>query len=230
MLASDSWDTDFAVGQDGSDLALWLRRPGSNIDGDPAFVVPGVLQPHRWTSVSVIVRRGDLRVDVAGRTRLTARLSADFARPWGAGRIALGDEVHGGGPWPGQIRLARVTTPGHAVNYVRPGRLAIPSSFLYLPDHVEPFPPMGRTSGFTPGSTSVSFLPFGFLVVLAARRPMRVVPATLLAAVFALALGAGKFLFYSGHGRQYRRAAGRRAARGAHSGVASPCQADRPTK
>jgi hypothetical protein len=199
MLASDSWDTDFAIGQDGSDLALWLRRPGSNINGDPAFVVPGVLQPHQWNSVSVIVRRGDLRIDVAGRTRLTARLPADFAQVWGPGQIALGDEVHGGGPWQGQIRLARVSTQRHAVDYVRPGRLAIPSSFLYLPDHVEPFPPMGPQQWLYAALDLVSFIPLGFLVVLAARRPMRIVPATLLATVFALALGAGKFLFYGRH-------------------------------
>jgi hypothetical protein len=199
MLASDSWHTDFAIGQDGSDLALWLRRPGSNINGDPAFVVPGALQAHRWNSVSVIVRRGDLRIDVAGRTRLTARLPADFARVWGQGRIALGDEVHGGGPWQGQIRLARVSTPDRAVDYVRPGRLAIPPTFLYLPDHVEPFPPMGRQQWLYAALDLVSFIPLGFLVVLAARRPMRIVPATLLVTVFAVALGAGKFLFYGRH-------------------------------
>lgn len=199
MLASDSWHTDFAVGQDGSDLAIWLRRPGSDINGDPAFVIPGALQPDRWTSVSVIVRRGDLRVGIAGRIRLTAHLSPGFARTWGAGQIALGDEVHGGGPWPGQIRQARVTAAGHAVDYVRPGQLAIPPSFLYLPDHIEPFPPMNRDQWLYAGLDLLSFLPFGFLVVLAARRPSRVVPAILLAAVLALALGAGKFLFYGRH-------------------------------
>ncbi len=199
MLASDSWHTDFAIAQDHSDLAVWLRRPGSNINGDPAFVVPGALQPHQWNSVSVIVRRGDLRINVAGRTRLTARLPADFARTWGPGRIALGDEVHGGGPWQGQIRLAWVSTPDHAVDYVRPGELAIPSSFLYFPDHVEPFPPMGRQQWLYAALDMLSFIPFGFLVVLAARRPMRVAPATLLATVFAVALSAGKFLFYGRH-------------------------------
>jgi hypothetical protein len=199
MLASDSWHTDFAIGQDGSDLALWLRRPDSNINGDPPFVVSGVLQPHRWNSITVIVRRGELRIDVAGRTRLTAHLPADFARVWGQGRIALGDEVHGGGPWQGQIRLARVVTPDHAVDYIRPGKLAIPASFLYLPDHIEPFPPMGRQQWLYAALDLVSFIPLGFLIVLAARRPMRIVSATLLATVFAVALGAGKFLFYGRH-------------------------------
>ena len=106
MLASDSWDTDFAIGQDHSDLMVWLRRPGSDINGDPPFVLHGVLQPQRWNSVELILHRGDFRIDVGGRTRLTAHLPADSPRVWSPGQIALGDEVHGGGPWQGQIRLA----------------------------------------------------------------------------------------------------------------------------
>lgn len=199
MLASDSWHTDFAITQDGSDLAVYLRRPGSDINGDPAFVIPGALRPDRWNSVSVRVHQGELRIDVAGRTRLAARLPAGFARLWGPGQIALGDEVHGGGPWPGQIRLARVTTAGHSVDYVRPGQLAIPSSFLYLPDHIEPFPPMNRNQWLYAALDLLSFVPFGFLVALAARRPRRVVLAGLLTVLLAVALGAGKFLFYGRH-------------------------------
>ena len=77
MLASDYWDTDFAIGQDHSDLMVWLRRPGSDPNGDPPFVIRGVFQPQRWTSVDLILLRGDLRIDVGGRTRLTEHLPAD---------------------------------------------------------------------------------------------------------------------------------------------------------
>ena len=132
MLASDDWDTDFAIGQDHSDLMVWLRRLGSDANGDPPFVIRGVLQPQRWTSVDLILVPGDLRIDVGGRTRLTEHLPAHSLRTWGQGRIALGDEVRGGGPWQGQIRLARVRSPGYAVDYVRPGALSIPVSYLYL--------------------------------------------------------------------------------------------------
>src|SRR5690348_16438098 len=103
MLASDSLHTDFSIEQANSDLMVWLRRTGSNIDGDPAFVLPGVLQAQRWNSVAVILRRGDFRIDVDGRTRLTEHLPADSTQTWSPGQIALGDQVHGGGPWQGQI-------------------------------------------------------------------------------------------------------------------------------
>src|SRR5689334_4381293 len=44
MLASDFWNTDFAVGQDRSDLLVWLRRLGSDANGDPPLAVDRVLR------------------------------------------------------------------------------------------------------------------------------------------------------------------------------------------
>lgn len=199
MLASDYWDTDIAIGQDHSDLVVWLRRAGSNANGDPPFVIRGVLQPQQWTSVDLRLLRGDLRINVGARTRLTEHLPADSLQAWSQGQIALGDEVHGGGPWQGQIRLAQVRTPGHAVDYVRPGALSIPASYLYLPDHIESFPPKDLKSWLTVFLHMLTFIPVGFLIVLARRLPVRPVPATLLAAALALALAAGKFLFYGRH-------------------------------
>jgi hypothetical protein len=198
ILASDDWDTDFAIGQDYSDLIVWLRRTGSDPNGDPPFVIRGVLQPQRWTSVDLMLQRGDLRIDVNGRTRLTEHLPADSLQVWGQGRIALGDEVLGGGPWQGQIRLARVRSPGYAVDYVRPGALSVPVSYLYL-DHIEPFPPRGPKAWLTAFFHMLSFIPVGFLIVFARKPPVRPVPATLLAASLAVVLAAGKFLFYGRH-------------------------------
>ena len=64
MLASDFWTTDFAIGQDRSDLLVWLRRPGADANGDPPFAVRGVFLPRRWTSVDVLLRRDGVRVDI----------------------------------------------------------------------------------------------------------------------------------------------------------------------
>jgi hypothetical protein len=139
------------------------------------------------------------RIDVGGRTRLTEHIPADSLDLWGQGQqIALGDEVHGGGPWQGQVRLAQVRTPGRAVDYVRPGALSIPASYLYHPDHIEPFPP-SRDQWLTVFLDMLSFIPLGFPIVLARRPPMRPIPATLLAAALAVALAAGKFLFHGRH-------------------------------
>jgi hypothetical protein len=45
----------------------------------------------------------------------------------------------------------------------------------------------------------LSFIPLGFLIVLPGRPPVRLIPATLLAAAVAVLLGAGKFLFHARH-------------------------------
>ena len=199
MLASDFWNTDFAIGQDHSDLLVWLRRPGSNGNGDPPFVVEGVVQPQRWNHVGVMVQRNHITIRVEGRRRLAERLPPDSLGVWGPGQIALGDEVHGGGPWQGRILHAEVRTSAHAVDYVQPGALSIPRSYLYLPDHVESFTPMDTEDWLHALLHLLSFIPVGFLIVLARRPPVRPVPATLIAAVLAVVLAGGKFLFHARH-------------------------------
>lgn len=200
MLASDYWHTDFAVTHDHDNLLVYLRRPESDANGDPAFVIGRILRPKQWTSVNVMVRQGDVRIDVDGKTELTEHLPAVGVRTWSQGQITLGDEVHGGGPWQGQIRHAQVSTSGYTVDYVRPGKLTIPRNYWYLPDHIEPFPPpMNREEWLSAVLNVLSFIPLGFLIVLARRQPMGPVPATLLAAALAGALVAGKFFFDGRH-------------------------------
>jgi hypothetical protein len=199
MLASDYWHTDFAIGQDGSGLGVWLRRPGSDANGDPPFVIGGVFGPRRWVTVDVTLRRGQVRIGVDGATRLRASVPGNAVRDWGPGQVALGDEVHGGGPWRGRIRVAEVRTPRYDVDYVRPGALSIPESYLYLPDHIEPFPPAGTFKWLTVFLDMLSFIPVGFLIVLARRPPIHPMAVGLLGVAIVLLLAAGKFLFHSRH-------------------------------
>jgi hypothetical protein len=199
MLASDFWHTDFAIGQDGSDLLVWLRRPGSDANGDPPYAVASVLRRHGWNSVNVVLRRDRLRIEVGGRTRLAEQLPPGATGDWDAGQIVLGNEVQGGGPWLGRIRQAEVRTPGAVVDYVRPGALSLPESYLYLPDHVEPFPPQNLEQWVLAFLDLLSFVPVGFLIVWSRRPPLTPAAAALLGAVLALVLGAGKFLFHARH-------------------------------
>ena len=199
MLAGNFWTTDFAIVQDHTALLVYLRRPGSDANGDPPFAVDRLLQPQRWNSVDVILQHDDIRIAVDGPTRLTEHLPADSSRVWGQGQIALGDEVHGGGPWQGKIRLAQVRTASHVVDYVRPGALSIPKSYFFFPDHVLPFPPTGKQQWMDVLLDMVSFIPVGFLIVWARRPPVRPVVATVLAATLAVLLAAGKFLFHARH-------------------------------
>jgi len=198
MLASDFWNTDFAIGQDHSDLLVWLRRPGSDANGDPPFVVHRIIRAQRWNSVYVMLQRDEIHIYADG-IRLTGHVPVDSARVWEQGQIAFGGEVHGGGPWEGKISQARVRTPGYTVDYVHPGALSIPRSYLYLPDHIEPFPPTSLDQWLLVLPDLLSFIPVGFLIVWTRRPPVRLLPATLLAAVLAVMLAAGKLLFHQRH-------------------------------
>jgi VanZ family protein len=199
MLARDFWHTDFAVGQSHSDLLVWLRRPGSDANGNPPFTIKRVIRSQQWNTVDVAIRAACIRIDVDGRRRLTEALPVGSLNAWGPGQLALGGEVHGGGAWQGAIRQAEVRTPGHTVDYLRPGALSIPVHFLYLPDHVAPFPPLGSGEWIALCLHLLSFIVVGFLIVLARKPPIRAVPATGLAAAFAVLLAAGKFLFDGRH-------------------------------
>ncbi len=199
MLAQDFFTTDFALVQDDSDLLVYLRRPMSDANGDPPFAIDGILRSKRSNSVDVVMRHGTLRIAVDGHVRLIEHVPADSAQTWGQGRIALGDEVDGGNPWQGTIRLAQVRTAGHIVDYVRPGTLSIPETYFYFPDHVLPFPPKGEQQWLDVFLDMMSFVPVGFLIVWARRPPVGALPATALAAVLALVLAAGKILFHGRH-------------------------------
>jgi hypothetical protein len=199
MLARDYWHGDFAIGQDGSELLVWLRRPGSDANGNPPFVVRGALHANRWNRIELVVRGDQLRIVVSGGKDLVDRLPDDALGTWGAGQIALGDEVHGGGPWRGRIRQAEVRTPGWFVDYTRPGALSIPARYFYLPDHLAPFPPEGKGEWEALVLHGMSFMVVGFLIAGTRRPRVRVPPATALALLFASALGAGKFLFHGRH-------------------------------
>lgn len=199
MLASDFWNTDFAIGQDRADLLVWLRRPGSDANGDPPFTVSGVIRPQRWNSVDVLLQPNQISVRVDDITRMTEHLPADSLQSWSPGQISLGDEVHGGDPWQGEIRLAEVRAPGLAIDYVRPGALSIPASYLYLPDHIEPFPPSGLEQWLIVFLDMLSFIPVGFLIVMARKPPVHPLLAAAVGAALAVVLAAGKFLFHARH-------------------------------
>ena len=199
MLADDYWRADFVIGQDHDELLVWLRRAGSRGNGAPPFVVPGVFRPHRWVAVRLRVDGEALRVEVDGATRLAKPLPAGSLRRWPDAHLALGHAIHRGGPWQGEVRRAVVRTQGQAVDYLRPGALVVPERYLYLDDHVLPFPPPTKAEWAILLLHLGSFVLVGFLVVMARRPPVRVLPATLAATGLAVALTAGKFLFHGRH-------------------------------
>lgn len=199
MLGSDFWHVDFAIAQERSDVDVWLRRPGSRVNGAPPFVIAGVITPGRWISMDVTARSGRLSISVDGRTRLTSRIPAGGLRSWSQGQVALGGDVQDSFPWQGQIRVAEVRAPGYTADYMRRGALSIPTSYLSVPGHIEPFPPVTARQWLLALVDLLTFIPAGFLIAWSRRPPISPVPATVLAGALAVLLAAGKFLFSARH-------------------------------
>jgi hypothetical protein len=199
LLGSDTWHADLGIMQTRAALSVRVLRPGSNDVGWPQFVVRKVLQPGQWSTVDVLLGHGHIRIAVDGTTRLDQPIPGNTVQRWGPGQISLGDAVHGGTPWQGQIRLAEVRTGSYAVNYIRPGALSIPRSYWYVPDHIEPFPPISTDQWLLAFVDLLTFIPAGFLIVWSRRPPLHPAFATLIAAALAVALAAGKFLFADRH-------------------------------
>ena len=198
ILASNFWRTDFAIGQNGPDLMVWLRRPGSDLNGGPPFAIPGVISARRWNTVDVVVQHNEVHIVCDGSTKLAEHLRPGLGKDWGPGQVSLGNEVHGGGSWHGTIRIADVSSGAFSVDYVRAGTLSVPTRYFYFPDHVIPFPP--SSEGWIDFTADMSsFVPVGFLIVYARRAPLRPVWAALWAALLAVILAAGKFLFHGRH-------------------------------
>src|SRR5690606_29530607 len=158
------------------DLMLWLRRDGSTVDGTPAFTVHDAFVPGRWTTVRVTVNARTVRVDVDGTTRVSTLIPDGSLRTWTAGRIVLGDEVNGGRGWRGGSGRAEVATPEVSVDYVSPGTLSVPRTYLHLPDHVAPFPPTHGAEWAILAMHLASFVPVGFLLAWSRRPALRPPP------------------------------------------------------
>ena len=133
MLASDFWHTDFAIGQDHADLLVWLRRPGSDGNGDPPFTLHGVIQPQRWNNVQVILQRTAIRIDVDGTPRLSQHLGPGRLRrrlEWRADRSGWR------GPWRRPLMARRNWSRGrhHLARHrrLRPAGRPVDTRALFL--------------------------------------------------------------------------------------------------
>jgi hypothetical protein len=149
--------------------------------------------------VDLILNGGAIRIIVDGRTQRTKQLPPGTVATWGPGQLALGGAVHGGWNWQGEISQAEVITGSHAINYLHPGALSVPRSYWYLPDHIEPFPPTDTGQWLLALVDLLTFIPAGFLIAWSRRPPIHPALATVFAAVLAVALAAGKFLFHDRH-------------------------------
>jgi len=129
----DVLEHNLMIGQAGTDLVLRVVRPGSDVQGRPDIVVPGVLTPDDWQEIDVELD-GDLRVSVGGEVRVFEPGTDGWAAAWDQDhRLSLGNTLSGTRTWAGTIARARVVTGAEQVDLLASDELDVPGSGRRLP-------------------------------------------------------------------------------------------------
>lgn len=138
LTTSQNFNTrNLTIAQEGPDLHVRLRRPGSDVNGMPALIVPDVFRTGEWRDVAVAVRPGLVTIRVDGTLRAQEVLSPNALSRWDqAFPLALGNEVIGERPWVGQIATARISTPTMTVDLLAPGYLDVPEGWWHVPERL----------------------------------------------------------------------------------------------
>lgn len=125
---------DLMLGQEGSDLVLRLRTPGTSsngtIDGKPVALVANVFKEPGWVRVGVLIKPGELQIAVNDEIRVREVLSQTPLQDWNASfPMALGNELSGNRPWLGSIGRVIVRTGDTTVDYTIPSALHRPATY-----------------------------------------------------------------------------------------------------
>ncbi|MCP3916658.1 MAG: LamG domain-containing protein [bacterium] len=191
-LSPNPYERNLMIGQEGADLLVRVRRPGSDWNGEPPLVVPGVFANDEWHRCTLSIANGELLLAVDGVERTRTPFGERARRRWSSDyRVGLGDELTLDRPWEGELRRALVVVDGEEFDYTAPAAIDEPrevwlfpeaSRFLLRPD------PRGARTVF---AHLLAFVAFGAAYALAARRGER---SVLRLACWATLLGLGKEL------------------------------------
>lgn len=160
---------NLTIAQEGSDLVVRVRRPGSDANGRPDYVVPQVLTAGEVHRVEVRITEAKLVVAVDSTTRrwpLPPRALAGWTPGFA---LALGNEVTGTRPWVGRITDVRMQTATVDVDVLRDLRFERPAVWWYVPDHLREWAahPISGVSSYDAAVGMVhlvGFVPVGFLL------------------------------------------------------------------
>jgi VanZ family protein len=158
---------DLMLGQEGSDLVLRLRTPGTSsngtIDGKPVALVANVFKEPGWIRVGLLIKPGELQIAVDDGIRVREVLSQAPLQDWDASfPMALGNELSGNRPWLGSIGRVIVRTGDITVDYTDPSALDRPATYWSVSNYpkLEPFRDSSRVDLVV---NAFLYLPLGVL-------------------------------------------------------------------
>jgi hypothetical protein len=142
---------NLTLGQEGTDLVLRVRAPGTTLNGMPQSRISGVFDDDRWHAVEVTVGGDTVALSVDGAQRLRRAYAGPVTATWDRGyRIALGNELTGRRPWLGEIEYD--------------GALERPESYWSM-QHAPRWVPFRELEGADVVLNAFAFVPLGVLLV-----------------------------------------------------------------
>ncbi len=161
---------NLTLGQQGADLVLRIRRPGSTENGTPELRVADVFRTRDWREIEVRLDDTRLTLGIDGAPRVTGFLPRFPLRDWDDSfPLAMGNELPAGGPpygraWVGEIRKALVEVDGRVIDYMDPAAITLPQDWWDIgpPDDLID---LRGSSPFDIAINIVLLMPFGALLM-----------------------------------------------------------------
>ncbi|MGI9420619.1 MAG: VanZ family protein [Geminicoccaceae bacterium] len=169
-LSKDILERNLTIGQDGPDLVLRFRLPGTDknglIDKQSFLQIPDVFPTAGWVDLRISILPGALRIAKDGETLLEERLAAKALESWDPSyKLALGNELTLDRPWIGEIQTAIIRTGDVAIDYAAPEALRFPKAIVVTtkPPKLTPLKDLNPKDA---ALNTLLFAPFGLLLGL----------------------------------------------------------------
>lgn len=190
-ISDGTLNRNLTLGQEGADLVLRARRPGSDANGAPDLHVTDLFHDPAWHEIRVRLTRDRLELAVDGRPRVDLPLSDSPFPEWNPDyTLAMGNELPYGRPWTGEIRAASVDIDGRTIDYLDPAEIQLPEGWW----EIRPldFWSLHRDRPYYRSPdiyvNFFGFIPFGVLLMLFFGRRLSIVHIMLLGAALSLSI------------------------------------------
>jgi hypothetical protein len=169
-LSKGLWERNLTIAQEGADLIIRCRRPGSTLNGMPPFVVKDVFLDETWHHVGVRFENAVFRVFVDENEQIAAPLGPRALVGWNPNyQLALGNELRGHRGWLGEIRSALVHVGDTSQDYAHVGALDMPQGWWQIPlrlRYLVEFNLFPQSSASDRFINVLGFIPVGIILLL----------------------------------------------------------------
>lgn len=196
----DTSQQNLVVGQQGLDLVVRVRRPGSDALGEPALVVEQAFASGGWQRVVVRLDAEAVSVQLADRTPVVVPTDEPWWSTWDlAPVLTIGNTPSGMRPWIGGIRDGSVAAGATVWPLLAADAYERPDPFAAVPPRLRDDEPRQLWHRLVVGGLHLA-AGCGLGVLLVLRRPATSPGLHLLvAAVVSIVLNAGKIIVATRH-------------------------------